>query len=149
MKKDINKQLFKNHAIKIILAALLFILVLVLSSQKVTNNKKQKVEEPKDTSFAHTEEKITKDEIVDGVKFTNIILMTKNGQTTFTASVINTTNTDIKNSNYKIDLLDKKERVVITLIANVPNGLKPNEMKNVTAVAKGEFRRVTSKRIRK
>lgn len=146
-----EKELLKNNKIKIILCGLLLVLSMILLSQKVIINKKEVEKKKKtiDTSFAHTEADITKDELIDGVKFTNIILMTKDGQTTFTASVVNTTKEEIKNTNYKIDLLDKKERVVITLIANVPNGLKPSEIKNITAVAKGEFRKVISKRIRK
>lgn len=151
--KFINDEKIRNG--KIIISALLFILVLIpiLLNTKKSKNFEQKSEEKvkyeyNKKEFFHIEEDIIKDEKTKGIKFTNISLLTKNGQTTFTADVTNTTSKDIKTEDLDVNLLDKNNKVVITLRAHIPNGLKKNETKKVSASAKGEFKNVVSKVIK-
>lgn len=138
---------------KIILSVLLLILLLIpifLNARKFSNN--IEVENYKSDynkkEFSHKEKGILKEEKISGIKFFNIKLYTKDGQTTFTADVTNVLNKDIETENFDIDLLDKKNNVVITLRANIPNGLKVGETKSITASAKGEFKNVVSKKIK-
>ena len=56
-------------------------------------------------------------------------MITEEGYTTVTAKVTNKTGKEITQEQYYIDLLDKNDKRVITLLANVPGGLKPNETK--------------------
>lgn len=136
-----------NKNSKVILAALLFVLIIV---PLVLNNKNiiKKLNRNKNIYY-HEEKGIIKEEQIDGIKFTNISLITKNNQTTFSADVTNVSKEDIKTENLNVDLINKKKQTVITLVANIPNGLKKGESKRVTAVAKGEFKDVITKVIRK
>lgn len=150
------KDKFINKYGKIILGALLLILMLIPIMSKVSQNIKPKETKEKTVKiigdskkFTHVSEDINKEEIVEGVKFTNITLATNNGQTTFTADATNTTNKNIKKENYNIELLDKKEKVLITLRANIPGGLNKGETKKITSVARGEFKEIVAKKIKK
>ena len=148
-----NNKISGNY--KIIFVALFAIIAIIPLMFNV--NKKMKPKEQKkpsikyidETTFTHESEGIIKNEKVQGVEFSNISLVTKNGQTTFTADVTNVTNSDIKKEDFDIDLLDKNDKVIITLRANIPNGLKKNETKKVSASAKGDFKNIVSKAIKK
>lgn len=138
--------------LKILIAGFLLIMGVIpfiVKTLPLKKEVKQKKIEYKGKEFKHIEEGIVKDEKVEGVKFSNIVFYTKDGQTTFTADVTNISNKDIKTEDFDIDLLDKKDKAVITLRANIPNGLKKGETKKVTASAKGEFKNVVSKAIKK
>lgn len=96
---------------------------------------------------AHTEEGIVKEEEYKGIKFSNISMITEKGYTTFTADVTNVSGADIDTERLHIDLKDKDGKVVIKLLAYIPNGLKSGEVKKVNASAKGEFKEIVSKEI--
>ena len=143
-KKEIEKAL-NNRNLKIVLCVLVFLMGIVLLLFNYMPNKKVTKKNNQKEVFAHTEDGITKEVIVEGVKFTNISMITKNKQTIFSASVVNTTENDIKREKYSIDLLNKKGIKIITLIASVPNGLKKGEVKTITAVSSGYYRNAFSK----
>lgn len=146
MKKEIKI----TEKSKIVLVSLVFLLAIVPIMMNANNKRgldKSSIKS-KEHTFKHIEEGIVKEENVNGVKFSNISLITKNGQTTFTADVTNITDDDIKKENFDINLLDKDNKVLITLRANIPNGLKKNESRKVYASARGDFKNVVSKVIK-
>lgn len=146
------KDSFINKYGKIILSSLVFILMLVPIMTKVKPETKKENKLTligDDKTYKHVSNEIIKEETVEGVKFTNIVLLTNKGQTTFTADATNTTSNGIKKDNYKIELLDKKGKVLITLGASIPGGLKKGETKKITSVARGEFKEVVAKKIKK
>ena len=140
---------------KMFLVGLVFLLAIIPLMMNIKQKKLIKKEVKKTgiitegNTLKHVSEEIIKKEKIQGVEFSNITLTTKDGQTTFTANVTNVTNKDIKTENFDIDLLDKNDKVVITLRANIPNGLKKHETKQVNASAKGDFKNVVSKAIKK
>ena len=140
---------------KMFLVGLVFLLAIIPLMMNIKQKKLIKKEVKKTgiitegNTLKHVSEGIIKKEKIQGVEFSNITLTTKDGQTTFTANVTNVTNKDIKTENFDIDLLDKNDKVVITLRANIPNGLKKHETKQVNASAKGDFKNVVSKAIKK
>lgn len=146
MKKEIKI----TEKSKIILISLVFLLAIVPVMMNANNKRglKKPVIKNKEYTFKHVEDGIVKEEIVSGVKFSNISLITKNGQTTFTADVTNVTNENITKENFNINLLDKDNKVLITLRANISNGLKKGESKKVYASARGDFKNVVSKVIK-
>lgn len=146
-KKELN-ELFLDSNIRIFLLVLLSLISII----PIINTSKKYIQpklKTKQTGFYHKEKGIIKEEEIDGIKFTNIKLFTKNNQTTFTAEVKNITGDDNPNKNLYIDLINKKGEVEITLVANMPGGMKKYESKTITATAKGEFKNVVTKKIRK
>ena len=146
-----NKKLIeglKNDNIKIILSIVVFILIsvpIIMNIKKPDTNKNDYNKK----DFFHKEEKILKEETIEGIKISNIEMHTKNGQTTFKADATNVSRNDTNIEYLDIELLDKKGKVVITLKAYIPDGLKKNETKIINASAKGEFKNVVSKVIKK
>ena len=148
--KNINiKKILNNPKTKIILMVIL-LLIIVFPMWYGTRDKKgnEKENEKNYETFAHTEAEIISEETFEGLKFTNISLITDKGYTTFTADVINTNTTDNTIEKVYIDLKDKDGKTVISLKGRIGTGLKPNEKRTLSTKAKGEFKKVVSKSIR-
>lgn len=132
---------------KIVLATLAILLVtvpyLVMNKPKNKNKKIAKTEETK--KFAHTDQDIIKEEEYQGLKFSNIALITDGGYTTFTADVTNTSDEESDIENVNIELKDANGNTVVTLLGNIGSPLKPNEMRTITATTKGELKNVKAK----
>lgn len=140
MKKILDIKYTKFPNTKILLAGLLFTIVILgilIKAGENFANKQNKVEKT-----------VAEEEVFKGVKFSNIKMEFKNGITVFTADLTNITKKEIKEENYYIDLFDKKGNLVITLLACVPGGLKPNETKDIIASATGSLKKAVTKEIR-
>ncbi|MBR2587784.1 MAG: FxLYD domain-containing protein [Bacilli bacterium] len=138
MKTKIIEGLSKKHNTKVFLVGLLFTIILLgiaIKSGEVIVKKEN-------------ENNVTKDAIFNGVRFSNIKMVEKDGSTIFTADLTNTTKKEIKIEEYYIDLYNKDDKLVITLLAFVPYGLKPNETKDITASATGSLKEAVTKIIR-
>ena len=131
---------------KIILGVLAIILAL-LSFWFLKGRENKKIAKADDIVVANTNEGVIKEEEFNGLKVSNISLITEKGYTTFNADVTNTNSEETNFENININLLDKDGNVVITLLGNIGTGLKANETRTITASAKGEFKNVTSKAI--
>ncbi|MBR3897949.1 MAG: FxLYD domain-containing protein [Bacilli bacterium] len=146
----IVKNLLNYKYSKIILGTLLVVLVAVplLFTNNKPKNQGKKIAQSQDAeTFAHTEENIIKEEEYEGLKITNITLITDKGYTTFSADVTNTREEPTNFENVNIELQDKDGNTVITLLGNIGTGLKKGETRTITASAKGEFKTVTAKSI--
>ena len=132
--------------LKIILGVLAIILAL-LSFWFLKGRENKKIAKADDMVVANTNEGVIKEEEFNGLKVSNISLITEKGYTTFSADVTNTNSEETNFENININLLDKDGNVVITLLGNIGTGLRQNETRTITASAKGEFKNVTSKAI--
>lgn len=148
MKKEKN---MKKEEIKldksVIIIGLVFLLAIIplmMNAKKLSKN----IAPAEEKENEYKIEEIAKETTINGVKFSNITLNRKDEQTTFKAAVTNITDKTIKTENFDIDLLDKNNKVLITLRANIPNGLKKNETKEVNASAKGDFKNAVYKAIK-
>ena len=132
----------------VIIAALLLILiialVLILWPRGKDNDKNVSLSK-NEQIYAHTEEGIIKDEEYKGIKFSNISLLTKGNDTTFTANVTNVSDKDISDEKLHVSLKDKDGTEKVKLLAYIPGGLKKGETKVVTAIARGGFKDVVTK----
>lgn len=151
MNTETSKKLLDNTWVKVCLAALVLLLV-VLGVWLATHPAEKKGNVGKNTEekgerFAHTEASIIEEETYNGLKFSNISLITDDGYTTFTADVTNVSEEVSTVENVHIELKDENGTVVISLVGNVGAGLEPGATKTLTASAKGEFRSVVSKTI--
>lgn len=141
MNKIITK-IITNKIIVIIITVILVILFAIFLSKNINrsiSNKKG--------LYSHNEKGIVKDEMHNGLKFTNISMTTEKGYTTFKATVINEGKKDYTNDRIYINILDKKENTIIKLLGYIPGGLKKGESKQITANAKGDLKKAYSKEI--
>ncbi len=137
---------YKNYLIAV-LATIIALIAGLTISDKLINNK---IADNTDSGIvANTKEGIIKEEVYEGLKFSNISLITENGYTTFSADVTNTTDTDNNISDVNIELKDKDDNTVITLRGNIGDTLKSGETRTITAVTKGNFKSVVTKAIAK
>lgn len=136
MDKIIN--LFKDK--KIILASLLIIISTILLIVSIPKEKKEK-------NYNNTKKGVIERVDYNGVKFTNISLVTENGYTTFKATVTNNSETDIKDEELYINLKDKDGNVIVKLLGFIPDGLKKGESKKIVSSVKGDYSEAYSKEI--
>ena len=105
---------------------LLFIVCFMLVGCKnKTENKKEKVKE-----INLTNESITKEQIVDGIKISDIEMKVVDGMTTFNAKATNTTKENIDVETIKIIVQDEKEKEIVTLTGYI-GSLKVDESKKI------------------
>ena len=138
---------YKTQLIIFIVVIIVLITGLIISfgfdKEQIAKNEIQDI-------AANTSPDIIKQENYEGLKFTNISLITENGYSTFSADVTNIMQTDSNIGDVNIVLKDKDGNEVITLRANIPGeSLKPNETKTITAVTKANLLNVTAKEITK
>lgn len=146
---DSIKNIMDYKYSKIVLGSLLIVLVavpLIFINQPKKSGKKIAKNGEAET-FAHTEDGIIKEEEYEGLKMSNVTLITDKGYTTFSADVTNTKEEPTTFENVNIELKDKDGNIVITLLGNIGAGLKQNETRTITASAKGEFKNVVTKTI--
>lgn len=145
LKKEDVIEFAKKYKIQLIIflvAIIALIIGLIISfgfeKEQITKNDENGI-------TANTSADVIKEETYEGLKFTNISLISENGYSTFTADVTNTNQTDSNINDVNIVLKDKDGNNVITLRGNIGSSLKPNETKTITAVTKGNLKGVTSK----
>ncbi len=139
-------EITNNSKIKIILMVFILLLAVVplwYKSKDIELKEKKK----EITEYSHKEDSIVKDETFKNLKFTDISLITKNGITTFSATVTNVGNTENGYENVYIDLNDKKGKVLTSLKGSIGK-LAPNGITRINTSAKGTFKDATSKTIR-
>lgn len=139
----------KNKRIVIPGALILICLIIALimfnrGNNDIANNTKKKT-----GTTANTSVELISEEVYEGLKFSNISLITKDGYSTFTADVTNESGVDSTIQDVNIVLKDKDGNEVIVLRGNIGDGLKVSETRTITASVKDELTSVTSKEIRK
>lgn len=132
---------------KIILFGVIGIVIVSVLLMSLPQVKKNLAHAQENGIYAHTEEGIIKEEEYNGINFSNISMLTKDSQTTFTADITNKSDSDITYERLHIVLKDKDGNEVTTLLAYFPGGLKKNETKTITAIAKGNLTEAFSKEI--
>ena len=125
----------------------IFIIVLCILFVIFTSNKNRVSIIQDNKIFANTSEGIIKEEEYDGIKFSNISMLTKDDKTTFTADVTNVSNSEITKEKLHVVLKNGDGKEVIKFLAYFPGGLKKNETKTITAFADGSFKEAEVKEI--
>lgn len=140
----------KKYKIQLIILLVVIIALIVGLIMSFSFDKVQIAKNDSQDIAANTSPDVIKEENYEGLKFTNISLITENGYSTFSADVTNTTQADSNIGDVNIVLKDKDDNEVITLRANIPGeSLKPNETKPITSVTKANLLNVTTKEITK
>lgn len=138
----------KQITIVTIIIGLLVIIISILSLIKPNKNNKVSVKADEQGLIGRSNREIVKDDIYNGIKFTNNSLITENGYTVFTSDVINISDNDITNERYHLYLKNKDGEVLGKLLIYIPHGLKKGESKTIKATAGGDYKDAYSKEIK-
>lgn len=147
LKKEDIIEFAKKYKIQLIIFLVVIIALIIGLIISFGFDKEQIAKNDDQGIVANTAADVIKEETYEGLKFTNISLITEKGYSTFSADVTNTTQNDSNISDVNIVLKDKNGNDIITLRGNIGGPLKPNETKTITAVTKGNLKDVTSKEI--
>lgn len=82
--------------------------------------------------IGNTNESIIAEQTVDGIKFTNITLVSENENTVFTADVVNTTETATDVKSFNIIYKDQDGKEIVTLLVYVGKNLEPNGISSIS-----------------
>lgn len=147
LKKEDIIEFAKKYKIQLIIFLVVIIALIIGLIISFGFDKEQIAKNDDQGIVANTAADVIKEETYEGLKFTNISLITEKGYSTFSADVTNTTQNNSNISDVNIVLKDKNGNDIITLRGNIGEPLKPNETKTITAVTKGNLKDVTSKEI--
>lgn len=131
----------------IVLVVIIALIIGLVVSSNIGKNSNDVTKNEEEGMVANTNAGIVQETTYQGLRFTNISLISENGYSTFSADVTNTNTTDSNIADVNIILKDKKGNEVITLRGNIGDSLKPNETRTITAVTKGKFANATTKEI--
>lgn len=131
----------------IVLVVIIALIIGLVVSSNIGKSSNDVTKNEEEGMVANTNAGIVQETTYQGLRFTNISLISENGYSTFSADVTNTNTTDSNIADVNIILKDKKGNEVITLRGNIGDSLKPNETRTITAVTKGKFANATTKEI--
>ena len=124
------KVINKNKKIILIIVGIILLISIVLIIKG--GNKNNKI-------IANTHKGIVKEEEYEGIKFSNISMLSENEQTTFTADVTNVSEEDIEKERLHLSLKNKDGKEVVKFLVYFPGGLKKGETKTIKATADGTY----------
>ncbi len=133
---------------KIGLAILLVVIFLVVLISIFMNFSSDFSKNKKNSLKAITTPLVVKEEEYNGLKFDNVVFIKEKGIYTMTLNVTNTTSSDIDLEKVTIDIKDKDENVIGSLLGYIGDSIKPNETRVITASSSTDFSKAYSKVIR-
>ena len=105
--------------------------------KKTTNNDKKKDDNKGNTTvntpIANTNDAIVGEQVIDGLKITNVTLVLEGDITMYTADVVNVTDSNIDAKSFNITFKDKDDNEMVTLLGLVGLTLAPNESVQITS----------------
>ena len=114
----------KKKIIALSMIALLFVSVGCGCGKKEKTTEKPKVK-------ANTSEDIVKNQVVDDMNISNVMMLIENGQTTFTCEVENKTQKDLTAKYIVVHVNDEKGNEIVVLPHGI-EGVKAGEVKSVS-----------------
>lgn len=119
---------------KVLFAILICGLVLTTACGKKDNkdnkkdNDRTEVKEP----IANTDSNVIAEANIDGLKISNVSLITEGESSTYTADVVNTTDQAIDVKSFNILLKDENGNVIITLLGYVGTTITPGNSSTIS-----------------
>lgn len=107
-------------------------LIFATGCGKKTTNDDKKPDDNKDNTTitepsANTDDAVVGEQTIDGLKFTNVTLISEGESTVYTADVVNTTDTAIDVKSFNITFRDKDGKEIVTILVFVGSNIAPNE----------------------
>ncbi len=122
-----------KKAILLILIVLVITVGVYLLKPKETPKKEEKI-------IPKINEKLTEDQVIDNILISNISLTNKNNKAIFSAKITNLTANELIYKNLQINIKDKNNKELTTLITYFGETLNPEETKIVTAETNKEIK---------
>ena len=112
-------------------------LIFATGCGKKTNDDKKKDDNKENTTVtepsANTDDAVVGEQTIDGLKFTNITLISEGESTVYTADVVNTTDAAIDVKSFNVTFKDKDGKEIVTILVFVGSNIAPNESASVSA----------------
>lgn len=145
LKKKISNLSIKQKKILIIACIVIALVVLISIFMGFSSDSSKS----KGSSLkAITAPLVVRAEEYNGLKFDNVVFIEKKGIYTMTLNVTNTTSSDINLEKVTIDIKDKNDNVIGSLLGYIGDSIKPNETREITASSSADFSKAYSKVIR-
>lgn len=129
----------KKQKIILISSAVVLLLIIVLVFFFFLN-KKEETNLGKGSNFTETSndnENVIKEQTIDGLKISNVMLVVKKDGSTFSADVTNTTNEEIKGKKFNIIFKTSTDKKVTDMLGYFGKTIKPGETKQmVTSISR-------------
>ncbi len=127
----------------VVLLVFIAVISFLLINNNENENSKKKVNN--DVKEAITEQGIIKDETFGNLNFTNTTLIKDSKQYVLSMDVINPTQDEINMETINIDLKDKDGNLVVVLLGNIGDPMKPGETRTITSSVKIDLSKVKYK----
>ena len=122
----------KKQWIILIIVVILLILVIGLSTFFLASKKnKDKENDDKFVTSANDNSEVIKEQIVDGLKISNVMLVVKEEGSSFSADVTNISDKEIKGKTLEIIFKTSTDKKVLDLLGYFGDSIKPNETKQI------------------
>lgn len=112
-------------------------LIFATGCGKKTNDDKKKDDNKENTTVtepsANTDAAVVGEQTIDGLKFTNITLISEGESTVYTADVVNTTDAAIDVKSFNVTFKDKDGKEIVTILVFVGSNISPNESASVSS----------------
>ena len=112
-------------------------LIFATGCGKKTNDDKKKDDNKGNTTVtepsANTDAAVVGEQTIDGLKFTNITLISEGESTVYTADVENTTDAAIDVKSFNVTFKDKDGKEIVTILVFVGSNIAPNESASVSS----------------
>ena len=112
-------------------------LIFATGCGKKTNDNKKPDDNNGNTTItepsANTEDGVVGEQTIDGLKFTNVTLISEGESTVYTADVVNTTDAAIDVKSFNVTFKDKDGKEIVTILVFVGSNIAPNESASVSS----------------
>lgn len=112
-------------------------LIFATGCGKKNNDDKKKDDNKGNTTVtepsANTDAAVVGEQTIDGLKFTNITLISEGESTVYTADVVNTTDAAIDVKSFNVTFKDKDGKEIVTILVFVGSNIAPNESASVSS----------------
>ena len=93
---------------------------------------------------ANINNEIIKEQTIDGLKFTNIVLISEGDHAKFSSDIVNTTGENINVKSFSIIYKDKDGNEIVQLLGYIGSTISPNQSITLTADAEINLSHATS-----
>lgn len=122
----------KRQKILLIVIILALVLAIGLTTFIMINNKKSdNVEVEKQVRFSNDNAGVIKEQMVDGFKINNVMLIVKEGGSSFRADITNTTKEEIGEKTIEVIFKTSTGKRVTSLLGYYGKSIKPGETKSL------------------
>jgi len=121
----------KKQWIMLISITILLIFIIGICAFFFTPKEDAKTSDNKFITTSNDNENVIKDQTIDGLKISNVMLVVKDEGSSFSADVTNITNEEIKGKTLEIMFKTSTNKKIISLVGYFGNSIKPGETKQI------------------